>query len=91
MSALPKGLSPSQDNVNDNGLLQVVNLKKYFPYLLAGIILLASLLRLWGISSLDVQHDHAINSFRALGWLDYLVGEGQTSPIIWFGTIPWWS
>lgn len=69
---------------------QFLKKNKYW-ILIVAIILIASLLRLWQVDSIEIRHDHAINSFRAVGWLDYLTGEGQTSPIIWFGEIPWWG
>lgn len=56
------------------------------------IIALGLILRLWGLSSSDLQGDAAINSFRALGWYDYLLSDiGQSSPLSWFGYFPWWS
>lgn len=58
---------------------------------LAGALLVAVFLRFWGLNDLDIQHDAALNSVRALGWFDFLTGLGQTSPIIWFGYIPWWA
>lgn len=59
--------------------------------ILAGIFLLAIFFRFWDLSSLDVQHDVALNAVRALGWFDFLAGEAQTSPIIWFGSVPSWG
>ena len=55
------------------------------------IIILAVFLRFWGIPGSDLQHDTAINSVRAYGWFDYLTGQGQTSPVVWFSEIPWWA
>lgn len=55
------------------------------------IMFVAAILRLWGLWNMDIQHDSAIYSVRAMGWFDYLAGEGQTSPIIWFKEIPWWG
>jgi len=69
----------------------LLNHKYFAQYAFIAILLLAAILRFWNVTSLDIQHDHAINSFRALGWFDYLVGDGQTSPINWFGKIPWWG
>ncbi|PIS04860.1 MAG: hypothetical protein COT81_04350 [Candidatus Buchananbacteria bacterium CG10_big_fil_rev_8_21_14_0_10_42_9] len=54
------------------------------------IFLMALVLRFWGISTTAVASDAALYAFRALGWVDYL-GGGQSSPIIWFGQIPWWG
>lgn len=68
-----------------------IDQKKLTSIILALIIVLAIFFRFWGIIDSDLQHDGAINAIRAYGWLDYLVGQGQTSPIIWFGQIPWWG
>lgn len=54
------------------------------------IVVTGFTLRFWGIWGSDVSHDLAINSYRALGWLDYL-GDKQTSPINWFSTLPQWT
>lgn len=59
--------------------------------MLTGILALALVLGAWGLPRADIQSDLSINSFRALGWLDYLGAVGQTTPIQWFGTIPWWG
>ena len=64
--------------------------KKNVTIAFVAVLVLATGLRFWGLGTLDVQHDHAINSYRALGWLDYL-GDKQTSPIIWFKDLPWWT
>ena len=55
------------------------------------ILLLGFLLRIWGITSSDLQNDAALNALRSFAWLDYLPNPGQTSPMIWFGEIPWWG
>lgn len=59
--------------------------------LILTIVLLSIFFRFWGINNLDIEHDAALNSVRAFGWFDFLAGKGQTSPIIWFGYIPWWA
>ena len=38
-----------------------------------------------------LQGDAASGSFRLAGWFDYLASAVPTSPIIWYGTIPWWA
>lgn len=58
---------------------------------LAGAILAAIVLRFWNLSKFGLHHDAALNSARALGWFDFLVGVGQTAPILWFGYIPGWA
>lgn len=54
------------------------------------ILILAAVLRLWNIFTFDVMGDHALYSFRALGWFDYL-GGGQTTPVQWFDSVPGWA
>lgn len=46
--------------------------------------------RAWQMASFDIYADLALNSFRSLGWLDFL-GGSQTTPIQWFGQIPFWA
>ncbi|MCL5436017.1 MAG: glycosyltransferase family 39 protein [Patescibacteria group bacterium] len=58
---------------------------------LVGILVVAAFLRFWNLWRFGLHHDAALNSTRALGWFDYLVGEGQTAPIVWFNHIPWWA
>src|SRR3989344_2373617 len=43
------------------------------------------------ISSHDIYGDGAINTFRALGWFDWLGFSGQSTPFEWFGYIPVWA
>ncbi|MEK9180956.1 MAG: glycosyltransferase family 39 protein [Patescibacteria group bacterium] len=62
--------------------------EKYFFWL---IFVAAFGFRFWGLNSFEMQQDPALNSMRALGWFDFLVGVGQTSPLVWFGHIPWWG
>ncbi len=64
---------------------------KKIAYILGGIVGLL-ILYLWfgGIFYGDIYSDNAINSFRALGWFDRLLG-GQSTPIDWFGHIPVWA
>ncbi|MBN1778956.1 MAG: glycosyltransferase family 39 protein [Candidatus Buchananbacteria bacterium] len=58
---------------------------------LAVILLLAGFLRGYGLTSHDLLTDDSLYSFRALGYFDYLAAGGQTTPIQWFGHIPWWA
>ncbi|KKS38106.1 MAG: hypothetical protein A3G49_00110 [Candidatus Sungbacteria bacterium RIFCSPLOWO2_12_FULL_41_11] len=61
-------------------------------YILAAIIFLAAVLRLWGIGAGDPVGDEVLYAFRAVGLLDYDVAEFQTTPLQWFdGNIPWWT
>lgn len=66
--------------------------KKWAPILiLVGILLIGGTLRFYNLWNLGLSGDPALNSMRAVGWFDFLATEGQTSPIIWFGEIPWWG
>jgi len=67
--------------------IKKINNKQFF--ILA--FFLALIFRFWGITSQDIQNDHALNASRALGWLDFLAGQGQTSPVSWFDKNPWWG
>jgi 4-amino-4-deoxy-L-arabinose transferase-like glycosyltransferase len=58
---------------------------------LIAILVIAFLLRWWNIPGSDIQNDAALNTLRSFGWFDFLTGEDQTSPIVWFGSIPWWG
>ncbi len=60
-------------------------------YAARGILVLAVLMYCIGVGAHDLLSDDALNSFRALGWFDYLGGTVQTTPIQWFDTIPWWA
>ena len=55
------------------------------------IVCLASFLRLFRLSRADMMTDAAHYSFRAIGYLDYLSFDKQTTPIVWFKSIPWWG
>ncbi len=60
-------------------------------YIFIAIALIATFLRFLNLTKFDLQNDPAAYAFRSFGWLDYLAGVGQTSPIVWFKTIPWWG
>ncbi|MBI4054477.1 MAG: glycosyltransferase family 39 protein [Candidatus Doudnabacteria bacterium] len=55
------------------------------------VFFLILLIRVWGLPGAELRHDAALNSMRAVGWLDFLVGQGQTTPLVWFGEVPWWA
>src|SRR3989338_6462487 len=59
-------------------------------YILVGILMLAAGLRLWNLEGPDVVTDEAINSFRALGMVDFLSTEFQTTPLEWLQEKTWW-
>ena len=55
------------------------------------ILLLATILRLWGLGRGDVLGDEGSYAFRGLGMLDFDEASLQTTPLEWFDpTIPWW-
>jgi len=62
-----------------------------YNLILVAIFVIAIILRWWNIPGSDIQNDTALNTLRAFGWFDFLGGDNQTSPIIWFGQIPWWG
>ena len=64
---------------------------KKITYILSGLLGLL-ILYLWfgGIFYGDIYSDNALNSFRALGWFDRLLG-GQSTPVDWFGRVPGWA
>src|SRR3989344_9651330 len=53
--------------------------------------LLAALLIFFNITRADIQTDDAIYSFRAVGYVDYVSSQLQTTPLQWFESLPWWS
>jgi len=63
----------------------------YNKIILIFIILLAAFLRLFRLARPDMLTDAAHYSFRAIGYLDYLSPNTQTTPIVWFDFRPWWS
>src|SRR5436305_1401110 len=89
-------MTTKQDHTLSNGsfsekVIQFKNeLLKARWWLLAGILIIASALRLWRVATFDIIHDDALYSFRSLGWFDF-IGGGQTTPVNWFTNIPNWS
>ena len=66
-----------------------MNKKKY---ILIAILLLAAVLRLWGLEYGDPRGDEVLYAFRAIGPLDFDKAEFQTTPLEWFdGSIPSWT
>lgn len=55
------------------------------------IIAVSIFFRVYNMTSFDIGGDHALVSFRSLGWLDFIQGEGQTGPLQWLGTEPSWA
>ena len=67
-------------------------MKKNNLYILLGILLLASFLRLWNLSSGDPLSDEVLYSFRAIGPMDFDEAAEQTTPLEWFDPyIPSWT
>ncbi len=57
------------------------------------IIFVAAAFRLWGLGSAETFHDEGAYAFRAIGYLDFLSNESQTTPVQWFrdGALPNWT
>ena len=66
---------------------------KKTSYFLAAILLLSFLVRIYGIQHQDILGDEAADSFRSIGYLDYLGTSFQTQPIDWYKNVglPWWT
>jgi len=62
--------------------------RTYFQ--ITAIVCLAALMRLWGLGHADMVTDEALNSFRAVGMVDFLNTEFQTTPLEWFEEPQWW-
>lgn len=61
-------------------------------YILIAILVLAAVLRLWGLERGDTMNDEVFYGFRAIGLLDFDAAERQTTPLEWFdGNIPSWT
>ena len=68
------------------------NLWLKYKYLgLAAVVILASVLLFVNLGRPDIQHDDATYSFRALGYLDYMSSQLQTTPVHWFDQAPAWA
>ena len=70
-------------------------MRKYLTVrnLLFSILILAFLLRFWGVWNQDIFGDEAADAFRSIGYIDYLGTNFQTQPIDWYktGPLPWWT
>ena len=95
-----EGESKISSSIIKEGLLlpfkngRMRNMKNYsrmFAFILIAIAVVAVAFRGWNMTRFDVSGDHALNSFRALGWLDFIPGEGQTGPLQWLGERPSWA
>ncbi len=67
-------------------------MKKPILILLA-ILVLAFVLRFWGVWNQDILGDEAADAFRSVGYLDYLGTSFQTQPIDWYkdAPLPFWT
>ena len=60
--------------------------------ILIGILIVASILVLWGLNRGDLMNDEVFYAFRAIGPLDFDEAEFQTTPLEWFDPhIPAWT
>ncbi len=60
--------------------------------LLFYILIIAAVLRLWGLSSGDPVSDEVFMAFRGLGMIDFDEASAQTTPWEWFDPDrPWWT
>ena len=70
-------------------------MNRYFSArnLLFAIIIIAFLFRIWNIGNIDFLGDEAADSFRAIGYIDYLGTNFQTQPIDWYKDrpLPFWT
>ena len=56
------------------------------------ILIIASVLRFWGLDNGDALSDEVLYSFRAIGMLDFDEAADQTTPLEWFDpSIPSWT
>ncbi len=56
------------------------------------ILVLASLLRFYGLGRGDTMNDEVYYAFRGLGMVDFDEGKYQTTPLEWFNPqVPWWT
>ncbi len=69
------------------------NLNTRALWILAFIVLLGSLFRLWGIGSAELTFDEGLYAFRSIGYLDYLESAAQPTPIQHFTdtALPFWT
>lgn len=66
--------------------------KKRYRYILIGILVIAALLRFWGLERGDVTNDEVFYAFRAIGMMDFDHAEFQTTPLEWWDpNIPSWT
>lgn len=60
--------------------------------LIIAILIIAAILRIWGLERGDPATDEVLYAFRAVGMLDFDEAEDQTTPLEWFDrAIPSWT
>ncbi len=68
------------------------NKKKISILVLSLILLVGGFLRLYSLTAHDMVADDALNSFRSIGYFDYLAAEDlQSTPVSWFEEKTWWQ
>ncbi|MDP3999646.1 MAG: glycosyltransferase family 39 protein [bacterium] len=75
-------------------MLTVFSHKITEKQILAAIVILAAVLRLWGLGSAEFFHDEGFKAFRSIDYLDYIQNDDQTTPVQWFKdapSLPWWT
>lgn len=55
------------------------------------ILLVGVFLIFFRITRADMVTDESHYAFRSIDLVDYVASDRQTTPIQWFGSIPWWS
>lgn len=76
--------------LNENFELKIINTVRSHRIFLA-ILLLGIFLVFFRITRHDMDGDGAFYSLRSVGYLDYLASDQQSTPIQWFGKVPWWG
>ncbi|MDP3729856.1 MAG: glycosyltransferase family 39 protein [bacterium] len=60
--------------------------------LLISIIVVAFILRIFGVANHDMASDDALYSFRSIGYFDYVASTNlQSTPVTWFPEAQWWQ
>ena len=74
-------------------MIDILGYKLKSQYILIGILLIGALIRFWGLGTSELFHDEGFYAFRAIGNLDYIQNDDQTTPIQWYkdATLPWWT
>jgi len=68
------------------------NLAKKEKTILIWILALAFVLIFFRLTRADLQGDDAHYAFRAVGYVDYVSSNLQTTPLQWLnGQVPWWT